>query len=122
MSIVGQEENTQRVKNEISKRRKYIHFKINQQLLLRDLMVANYQRMVESCAAYEKELEKIRKENARYKFVGKCLMDKVVELTGYKFAKSPTGCGKDDKEAALQLEVSRLILPKCMISISIIVR
>lgn len=111
MSIVGQEENTQSVKNEILERRKYIHFKINQQLLLRDLMVANYQRMVEECVVYEKELAKIRSENSRYKFVGKCLMNKVVELTGCsKFAKNLTGSGKDDEEAALQLEVSRILV------------
>lgn len=120
MSIVGQKENIQRVKNEISERRKYIQFKINQQLLLRNLMVANYQRMVERCVVYERELEKIRTENARYEFVGKCLMNKVVELAGCKYAKSPTGSGKDDEEAALQLEVSPLILPKCVISISIV--
>lgn len=111
MSIVGQEENTQSVKHEILERRKYIHFKINQQLLLRDLMVANYQRMVEECVVYEKELEKIRSENSRYKSVGKCLMNKVVELTGCsKFAKNLTGSGKDDEEAALQLEVSRILV------------
>jgi len=111
MSIVCQGENTQSVKNEILELQKYIHFKINQQLLLRDLMVANYQRMVEECVVYEKELAKIRSENARYKFVGKCLMNKVVELTGCnKFAKSLTGSGKDDEEAALQLEVSRIII------------
>jgi len=114
MSIVGQGENTQSEnENEILERQKYIHFKMNQQLLLRNLMVANYQRMVEECVVYEKELAKIRLENSRYKFVGKCLMKKVVELTGCsKFAKSLTGSGKDDEEAALQLEVSRKILYK----------
>ena len=104
MSIFGQ------VKNEILERQKYIDFKMNQHLLLRNLMVANYQRVVEKCIVYEKELAKIRSENARYKFVEKCLMNKVVELTGCsKFAKSLTGSGKDDEEAVLQLEISRII-------------
>jgi len=114
MSVVGEKENIQRVKNEILERRKYINSKIKQQLLLRDLMVANYQRMMEECVVHEKELVKIRSENARYKFVGTCLMKKVVELTGCKSAKSLTGSGKSEEEAALQLEVSRIVLYKIM--------
>lgn len=106
MSIVGQEENTQKVKNEIVELQKYIHSKIYRQLLLRQRMDANYQRMMEECMVNEKELEKIRSENSRYKFVGQCLMNKAVELTGCKFAKSLTKSGKDDDEAALHLEVS----------------
>jgi len=106
MSIVVQEENT--TKNEILELRKYVNAKINQKLLLHHRMVTNYQRMMDECAVYEKELEKIRSENARYKFVGQCLMNKVVELTGCKSANSLTGSGQDDDEAAhLNLEVSR---------------
>jgi len=119
MSIVGREENTQRVKNELLQRQKYMHSKMNQLLLLRNLMVANYQRMVEKCVVYEEELKKIRSENARYKFVGQCLMNKVVELTGCKSVKSLIGPGKDDEEVALHLEVSSIIVYIYMISISI---
>ena len=109
MSVVGQEDNIKRLKNELLELQENVNWKIDQQLLLNDRMVANYQRMMEKCDVYEEELEKIRSENARYKFVGQCLINKVEALTGCKFAKSSTGFGKDDGVAALHLEVSRLI-------------
>ncbi|XP_025192828.1 uncharacterized protein LOC112592882 [Melanaphis sacchari] len=103
MSIA--EEKTQMLKTELLELRENVNVKMSQQLLLRDGMVANYQRMMEECDVYEKELEKIRSENARYKFAEQCLKNKVIEITGCKFAKNSTNSDKDDSVATLQLEV-----------------
>lgn len=114
MSICGKEEVPVSLDHETDQllqdeQRKNLNLKINQRLVLRDLMVNNYQQMMKECAAYEKEIEKLQTENARYEFVGQCLMNKVVELTGCKFEKSPTGSVNDDAVTVLNLEVSHII-------------
>ncbi|XP_026807995.1 uncharacterized protein LOC113550399 [Rhopalosiphum maidis] len=105
MSVVDEESKTDKLKIELLKLQENVNLKMTQQLFLRDIMEANYQRMTEECDVYEKELEKIRSENTRYKFAEQCLKNKVIELTGCEFAKSSTGPDKDDATASLQLEV-----------------
>jgi len=68
MNITDLKEQIQIFKTELLELRENVSLKMSQQLLLRDGMATNYQRMMEELDVCEKELEKICSEYSSYKF------------------------------------------------------
>lgn len=100
----------EKLEKELQELQEVVDTKMAQQISIHDRMVINYEKMVEKCKEYEKNIMQMRTENDHIKLIAEYLMRKAEELIGCNSIEERITDSDAFNDNALFLKVSHTLI------------